>query len=148
MFDKFEVLESWKLSWDLSFLFLGVSDGHIFFDFSNYCPIILADGVSFFRGWGAKDGAGSITTCLGGGTLLRASEAVHQPLLPSVALCLWNVDKTIISLAICRLFQPRQLMGQLDLCSFHRLYCPLGYVDLDHQSKKPTKSKLVTHIPM
>ena len=62
MFDKFEVLESWKLSWDLSFLFLGVSDGHIFFDFSNYCPIILADSVSFFRGWGAKDGAGSITT--------------------------------------------------------------------------------------
>ena len=62
MFNKFEVLESWKLSWDLSFLFLGVSDGHIFFDFSNYCPIILADGVSFFRGWGAKDGAGSITT--------------------------------------------------------------------------------------
>ena len=49
--------------------------------------------------------------CLGGGTLLRASEAVHQPLLPSVALCLWNVDKTIISLAICRLFQPRQLIG-------------------------------------
>ena len=23
---------------DLSFLLLGVSDGHIFFDFSNYCP--------------------------------------------------------------------------------------------------------------
>ena len=41
MFDKFEVLvESWKLSSDLSFLFLGVSDGHIFFDFSNYCPNI------------------------------------------------------------------------------------------------------------
>ena len=62
MFNEFEVLEIWKLSWDLSFLFLGVSDGRIFFDFSNYCPIILADGVSFFRGWGAKDGAGSITT--------------------------------------------------------------------------------------
>ena len=27
MFDKFEVLENWKLSWDLSFLLLGVSDG-------------------------------------------------------------------------------------------------------------------------
>ena len=27
MFDKFEVLESWKLSWHLSFLLLGVSDG-------------------------------------------------------------------------------------------------------------------------
>ena len=38
MFDKFEVLESWKLSWDLSFLLLGVTDGHIFFDFSNHCP--------------------------------------------------------------------------------------------------------------
>ena len=39
MFDKFEVLVNWKLSWDLSFLRLGVSDGHIFFDFSNYCPV-------------------------------------------------------------------------------------------------------------
>ena len=29
---------SWKLSWGLSFLLFGVSDGHIFFDFSNYCP--------------------------------------------------------------------------------------------------------------
>ena len=38
MFDKFEVLMSWKLSWGLSFLLFGVSDGHIFFDFSNYCP--------------------------------------------------------------------------------------------------------------
>ena len=42
MFDKFEVLESWKLSWDLSFLLLGVSDGHIFFHFSNYCPKVLS----------------------------------------------------------------------------------------------------------
>ena len=38
MFDKFEVLMSWKLSWGLSFLLFGVSDGHIFFDFSNYYP--------------------------------------------------------------------------------------------------------------
>ena len=41
MFDKFEVLMSWKLSWGLSFLLLGVSDGHIFFDFSNYCPYLV-----------------------------------------------------------------------------------------------------------
>ena len=39
MFDKFEVLMSLKLSWVLSFLLFGVSDGHIFFDFSNYCPV-------------------------------------------------------------------------------------------------------------
>ena len=31
---------SWKLSWGLSFLLFGVSDGHIFFDFSNYCPYV------------------------------------------------------------------------------------------------------------
>ena len=38
MFDRFEVLMSWKLSWGLSFLLFGVNDGHIFFDLSNYCP--------------------------------------------------------------------------------------------------------------
>ena len=43
MFDKFKVLMSWKLSWGLSFLVFGVSDGHIFFDFSNYWPIINAN---------------------------------------------------------------------------------------------------------
>ena len=42
MFDKFKVLMSWKISWGLSFLFFGVSDGHIFFDFSNYCPNYIA----------------------------------------------------------------------------------------------------------
>ena len=41
MFDKFEVLMSWKLSSDISFLLLGVSDGHIFFVFSNYCPCLF-----------------------------------------------------------------------------------------------------------
>ena len=46
MFDKFEVLMSWKLSSDLSFLLLGVSDGHIFLDFSNYCPNINKDTSS------------------------------------------------------------------------------------------------------
>ena len=35
MFDKFEVLMS------LSFLLFGVSDVHIFFDSSNYCPSIF-----------------------------------------------------------------------------------------------------------
>ena len=44
MFDKFEVLENWKLSWDLAFLLLGVSAGPIFFDFSNYCPYVIAAG--------------------------------------------------------------------------------------------------------
>ena len=39
MFDMFEVLMSWKLSWGLSFLRFGVSDGLIFFDFSNYCLV-------------------------------------------------------------------------------------------------------------
>ena len=37
----FGVLISWKLSSDLSFLLLGISDEHIFFDFSNYCPSII-----------------------------------------------------------------------------------------------------------
>ena len=41
MFDKFEVLMSWNLSWDLSFLLFGVSDGHIFLDFSNYCLYVF-----------------------------------------------------------------------------------------------------------
>ena len=41
MFDKFKVLMSWKISWGLSFLFFGVSDGHIFFDFANYCPYVF-----------------------------------------------------------------------------------------------------------
>ena len=40
MFDKFEVLMSWKVSWGLSFLLFGVSDGHIFFYFSNFCPLL------------------------------------------------------------------------------------------------------------
>ena len=39
MLDKFEVLMRWKLSYGLSFLLFGVSDGHIFFDLLNYCPI-------------------------------------------------------------------------------------------------------------
>ena len=47
MFDMFEVLESWKLSCDLSFLLLGVSDGHIFFDFSNYCPPVLTTNIEY-----------------------------------------------------------------------------------------------------
>ena len=46
MFDMFEVLENWKLSCDFSFLLLGVSDGHIFLDFSNYCPNINKDTSS------------------------------------------------------------------------------------------------------
>ena len=33
MFDKFEVLMSWKLSWGLSFLLFGVINGQIFLDF-------------------------------------------------------------------------------------------------------------------
>ena len=37
-FRAFEVLMSWKLSWVLSFLLFGVIAGHIFVDFSNYCP--------------------------------------------------------------------------------------------------------------
>ena len=41
MFSKFEVLTSWKLSWGLSVLLFGFSDGHIFFDFSNYCPNVF-----------------------------------------------------------------------------------------------------------
>ena len=41
MFDKFEVLESRKFSLYLSFLLLGVSDGHIFFEYSNYCSTVL-----------------------------------------------------------------------------------------------------------
>ena len=40
MFDKLEKWMSWKLSRGLSFLLFGVSDGHIFFNFSNYCPIL------------------------------------------------------------------------------------------------------------
>ena len=48
MFNEFEVLEIWKLSWDLSFLFLGVSDGHIFFDFSNYCPYCIGHSWNSF----------------------------------------------------------------------------------------------------
>ena len=39
MFDKFEVIKSLKLSCGLSFLLFGISDGHIFFNFSNYCPV-------------------------------------------------------------------------------------------------------------
>ena len=31
----------WKLSWGFSFLLFGFSDGHIFFNFSNYCPILF-----------------------------------------------------------------------------------------------------------
>ena len=38
MFDKFEVLMSWKLSWGLSFLLFGVSNGHIFFGFQIIAP--------------------------------------------------------------------------------------------------------------
>ena len=38
MFDKFEGLVSWKLSWGLSFLLFGFSDGHIFFDFFKLLP--------------------------------------------------------------------------------------------------------------
>ena len=49
MFDKFKVLMSWKLSWVLSFLLFGVCDGHIFFDFSNYCPYIIYN--IFFHMW-------------------------------------------------------------------------------------------------
>ena len=48
MFYKFEVLMTWKLSWGLSFLLFGVSDGHIFFDFSDYCPF-LKDTALYFR---------------------------------------------------------------------------------------------------
>ena len=47
MFDKFEVLMRWKLSSDLSFLLLGVSDGHTFFDFSNNCPIVFVVYTGF-----------------------------------------------------------------------------------------------------
>ena len=39
MFDKFEVLMSWRLSWDLSFLLFGVSNWHIFFDFFKLLPL-------------------------------------------------------------------------------------------------------------
>ena len=45
MFDKFEVLTRLKLSWGLSFLLFGVSDGHIFFDFSNYCPYLTPSKI-------------------------------------------------------------------------------------------------------
>ena len=44
MFDKFEVLMSWKLSWGLFFLLLGVSDGHIYSIFQN---IALMPNESF-----------------------------------------------------------------------------------------------------
>ena len=46
MLDKFEVLMSWKLTWGLSLLFFGVSDGHIFFDFSKYWIITLINEFS------------------------------------------------------------------------------------------------------
>ena len=49
MFDKFVVLMTWKLSWGLAFLLFGVSDGHIFFDFSNYCPNIIT-----YKNWYVK----------------------------------------------------------------------------------------------
>ena len=38
MFDKFEVLMSWKLSWGLSIVLFGVSNGHIFFGFQIIAP--------------------------------------------------------------------------------------------------------------
>ena len=50
MLDKFEMLMTWKLSWDLSFFLLGVSDGHIFFDFQiiaqMYILSILSSGAA------------------------------------------------------------------------------------------------------
>ena len=54
MFDKVKVLMSWKLSWGLSFLLFGVSDGHIFFDLLNYCPYVIcmkSESFLLYLGW-------------------------------------------------------------------------------------------------
>ena len=47
MFDKFEVLMSWKLSWGLSFLLFGVSNGHIFFGFQIIAHIFGEASIIF-----------------------------------------------------------------------------------------------------
>ena len=59
MLDKFEVWMSWKLCWGLSFLLFGVSDGHIFFDFSNYCPY----AIKMSKGEGGRKEVTKVKIC-------------------------------------------------------------------------------------